>query len=127
MLDFYISHVYDSGIHNYYMDINTDFTGYISFIISGLIIISNILVAINANRYKKQLSPSRVNWLIFSLFTLTLTICWMLMKEISTINSFHHSFWGLLTPGFGIIGIFFGVGLEISGYILIKFKQSRIN
>jgi len=46
----------------------------------------------------------------------------MVMKEISTIISFNHSFWGLLSPGFGIIGLFLGATLEIVGFLLYRKK-----
>ncbi|GAG59391.1 unnamed protein product, partial [marine sediment metagenome] len=42
--------------------------------------------------------------------------------EITTINSFDHSFWDLLSPSFGIIGLFLGAGLEIIGFVLSKKK-----
>jgi len=120
MLDFYVSHVYEFNIHTTTMGLNTSLTGYISFTCSFLIIIFNILIIIGANKYRKGKLVSKINWLVFALITVTLTIAWMVMKEITTINSFNHSFWGLLSPGFGVIGPFLGAGLEIVGHIFSK-------
>ena len=126
MLDFYLSHVYEYGINSYYMDLNTSLTGYISFICSGLIIFSAVFILINANKYRKGKEVSKVNWLLSALLTISLGTFWMIMKEISTINSFHHSFWGLLSPRFGIIGIFLGAGLEILGFIIVKYSNLKV-
>ena len=122
MLDFYMSHVYEYGIHSYYMDINTSLTGYLSFICSGLIILSSVFVLINANKFRKEKKVSKAYWFISALLIISLGSFWMIMKEVSTINSFHHSFWGLLSPGFGIIGIFLGASLEILGFLLVRFN-----
>lgn len=126
MLDFYISLVYEYGFHTYYMDLNTSLTGYISFICSGVIILSSVFVLINANKFRKGKKVSKVNWLVSALLTISLGSFWMIMKEISTINSFHHSFWGLLNPGFGIIGIFLGAGLEILGFMIVKYSNLKL-
>jgi len=122
MLDFYFSHVYELGIHTTTIGLNTSITGYISFICSFLIILFNILIIISAIRYRKGILVSKINWLVFALLTVILTIVWMVMKEISTIISFNHSFWGLLSPGFGIIGLFLGATLEIVGFLLYRKK-----
>ncbi len=120
MLDFYFSHVYEFGIHTTTMGLNTSLTGYISFTISFLIIGFSIFIIISANKYRKGILIHKINWLIYALLTVILSIIWMVMKEISTMISFNHSFWGLLSPGFGIIGLFLGAGLEIVGYIFLK-------
>ena len=129
MLDFYVSHVYEYGVHSYYVDINTSLMGYISLICSGIIIFSSVFVLIKANKFRKGKEASEVSWFFSALLSIISASFWMVMKEIMTINSFHHSFWGLLSPGFGIIGIFFGAGLEIIGYMIVKYSnlESRYN
>ncbi|MFW9818929.1 MAG: hypothetical protein ACFFE5_04915 [Candidatus Thorarchaeota archaeon] len=124
MLDFYIAYDYTDGIlTTTRFGLNTSITGYISYMISFLIIGLTIFLLINAIRYKKKRLFPKINWLVFPILTLMLTIAWMAMKEVSTILSFNHSFWGLLSPGFGIIGLFLGDGIEIIGYILFKKSQ----
>ncbi len=124
MLDFYIAYDYTDGIlTTTRFGLNTSITGYISYVVSFLIIGSTILLLINAIRYKKRTLPPKINWLIFPILTLMLTIAWIVMKEVSTILSYNHSFWGLLSPGFGIIGLFSGAVLEIIGYIFFKKSQ----
>ncbi|MFX1304892.1 MAG: hypothetical protein ACFE9X_16175 [Promethearchaeota archaeon] len=126
MLDFYIAFDYTNGIlTTTRIGLNTSFTGYISFTISFLIIGLNIFLLISTIRYKKRnISPKSI-WLVFPILTVMLTITWMVMKEVSTILSHNHSFWGLLSPGFGMIGLFLGAGLEIIGYILLKKKLRK--
>ena len=126
MLDFYVSHVYyDTGVHTITVGLNTNLTGYISWLCSLLIITSSILIIISANNYRKGKLVAENKWLIFALITITPTIAWMIMKEINTINSFNHSFWGLLSPSFGIIGPFLGAGLEIVGFFLSMKERRR--
>lgn len=123
MLDFYVSLVFfENGTQTINTGINTSPTGYISWICSLLIIISSIIIILNANKYRKGIIVPKNNWLIFSLIITTLTLSWMIMKEISTINSYSHSFWGLLSPGFGIIGPFLGAGLILVGYLFLKIR-----
>ena len=123
MLDFYVSLVfYDNGTQTITAGLNTNLTGYISWTCSILIISLNILIILSANKYRKGKTITENNWLIYTIITITTTIEWMIMKEINTLNSFDHSFWGLLSPGFGIIGLFLGAGLEIIGFFLLKRK-----
>ena len=123
MLDFYVSFVfYESGVQTIRVGLNTSLTGYISFTCSFLIILFNILIVISANRDRKGKKVLKINKLVLALSTVILTILWMVMKEISTINSFNHSFWGLLSPGFGVIGLFLGAGLVIVGFILFFYN-----
>ena len=125
MLDFYISHTYELGVHTTRMGLNTSLTGWISWISSFLILIFNIFIIVSANKDRKGISVSRINWLVVALLTVILTIGWMVMKEITTLISFEHSFWGLLSPSFGIIGLYLGAGLEIIGFLLSKSKRLR--
>ena len=120
MLDFYYSHVYNSGIHTYTIHQSTSLTGFISIINSSIVILSNIFILLNVNKYRKENVNPKYYWLIVALLTITITIVWIIMKEITTLNSFHHSFWGLLSPGFGIIGPFIGAGLEITGFLILR-------
>jgi len=123
MLDFYVSLAfYDNGTETITTGLNTSLAGYISWICSILIIVLNLLIILSANKYRKGKTVSENNWLIFALITITTTIMWMIVKEIYTRNSFDHSFWGLLSPGFGIIGPFLGASLEIIGFFLLKRK-----
>lgn len=123
MLDFYIAFDYIDGIlTTIRIGLNTSFTGYISFTLSFLIIGLNTYLLISSIRYKKITLSPKMNWLVFPILTVMLTIAWMVMKEVSTISSHNHSFWGLLRPGFGIIGLFTGAGLEILGYVFLKKK-----
>jgi glucan phosphoethanolaminetransferase (alkaline phosphatase superfamily) len=126
MLDFYIAYDYMDGIlTTTRFGLSTSITGHISYIISFLIIGLTIFLLISVIRYKKRGLLPKINWLGFSILIMILTIAWMVMKEVSTILSYNHSFWGLLSPGFGIIGLFSGAGLEIIGYI--SFKKSQRN
>lgn len=121
MLDFYVSNVYyENGVQTTTIGLNISLTGYISITSSILIIISSILIIISANKFRKRIPYSNIDWLTLALLTVSLTILWMVMKETSTRISFNHSFWGLLSPAFGIIGPFIGSGLEIIGFILIR-------
>lgn len=129
MLDFYFSHVYELGVDKYTFHQSTSFTGYISIFASITIIISNIFIILSVRKYRKENLEFKKNWLILALITISLTIGWMIMKEISTIISFGHSFWGLLSPSFGIIGPFIGGSLVVLGYIFYKLqlKNNKIS
>ncbi|MFX1589884.1 MAG: hypothetical protein ACFFC1_17210 [Promethearchaeota archaeon] len=123
MLDFYVSLAfYDNGTQTITTGLNTSITGYISWTCSILIIALNILIILSANKYRKENLAKQNKWLIFAIITITIVIVWMIMKEINTQSSFGHSFWGLLSPGFGIIGPYVGAGLEIIGFFLSKKK-----
>ena len=117
----------DNGVESYTIHQSTSLTGIISIMGSSLIIISNLLVVISANKYRKSSSTPRFNWLGIALLTIVLTIGWIIMKEISTLISFDHSFWGLLSPSFGIIGPFVGASLEIMGYMFMKKQVGKDN
>lgn len=126
MLDFYIAYDYTDGIlTTIRFGLNSSITGYISYIVSFLIIGLTIFLLISIIRYKKRGLLPKNNWLGFPILIMVLTIAWMVMKEVSTILSFNHSFWGLLSPGFGIIGLFLGAGLQIAGYIFLKKIQKE--
>ena len=125
MLDFYIAYDYMDGIlTTTRFGLSTSITGHISYIISFLIIGLTILLLVSVIKYKKRDLFPKFNLLGFPILIVVLTIAWMVMKEISTILSYNHSFWGLLSPGFGIIGLFLGAGLQIVGYIFLK-KNSK--
>ncbi|MFX0077016.1 MAG: hypothetical protein ACFE96_16335 [Candidatus Hermodarchaeota archaeon] len=125
MLDFYYSHTYSGGIHTYTIHQSTSLTGWISIISSSFVILSNIFILITANRYRKGNFNPKYYCLIVALLTISITIGWMIMKEITTLNSFDHSFWGLLSPHFGIIGPFIGAGLEITGFLLLRKQREQ--
>jgi len=120
MMDFYVSHVYEAGTHTTTIGLNTNVFGFISLTSSLIIMALSVISIISVIKFKKGTLESKNIWLISSLSTIIITIGWMIIKEIYTLIRFNHSFWGLLSPSFGIIGPFIGAGLEIVGFLLIK-------
>jgi len=50
----------------------------------------------------------------------------MIMMEVSRVILFGHTFWGFLSPGFGVIAPFLVAGLEIAGFVLMKKKLRNL-
>ncbi|MFX0024656.1 MAG: hypothetical protein ACFE9S_20255 [Candidatus Hermodarchaeota archaeon] len=121
MINLFFSYRYESGIHTTRIEFDFQLISFIpSIICTAIIIILSITTIKTAINYRKRESIPKISWLILGLIVLFATVFWMIMIEISRWVLYDHSFWANLSPGFGIIGLFVGAGLEIVGYIFLK-------
>ena len=67
---------------------------------------------------RKGVIETRISWLVVAIATIIASVIWMIMMEVSRRLLFGHEFWGLISPGFGIIGPYIGASLEIIGFLL---------
>jgi len=96
-------------------------------IILSVIIFLCILALIGSSfLYRKRMRNGKVNpivWLGASICILGSTIAWIIIIEAVMFPSF----WSIINPGFGVIGMFIGSILSIIGYggAKISMKQKR--
>ena len=100
-----------------------------SVIISIVIVISIIALLASANKYRNDRKVGIISngkGLTSSIFIIVSTIAWIISIETVYISG-GMSFWGLTSPGFGVIGMFLGSVITIIGYAVSKYgsKQRR--
>ena len=100
-----------------------------SVIISIVIVISIIALLASANKCRKDKKEGNIGnsrGLTPSILIIVSTIAWIISIEIVYMSG-GMSFWGLTSPGFGVIGMFLGSALTIIGYAVSKYgsKQRR--
>ena len=76
--------------------------------------------------YRKGVLDIKISWLVSAIVIVIAAIIWMIMIDVSRRVLYGHQFWGLLSPGFGIIGPFLGTGIEIIGFLLSRKKSGSI-
>ncbi|MFW9818928.1 MAG: hypothetical protein ACFFE5_04910 [Candidatus Thorarchaeota archaeon] len=125
MINLFYSYRYESGIHTTRIEFDIQLISFIpSIICTSILIISSIITIKTAINYRERDAIPKINWLFLALIVLFVTVFWIIMIEISRWVLYGHSFWANLSPGFGIIGLFLGAGLQIVGYIFLR-KISR--
>ncbi|MHA2037865.1 MAG: hypothetical protein ACW972_01490 [Promethearchaeota archaeon] len=121
MCSLFFSHRFEMGIYTTRIEFDIQLISLIPSIICSLIIaILSMVTIITANKYRKGTIDINVSWVVSAVVIIFTTIIWMVMMEISRRVLYGHGFWGLFSPGFGVIVPFLGAGLEIVGYILLK-------
>ena len=125
--------LYDPYDDIYYTD--TQLTDNVRLLIPSIIcsififIFAVILIAsANLNRTgKKEFNELKRSWYGLSFLSIITTAAWMISYEIIIYIEISQSFWNVMDPGFGVIGIFLGALISIIGTIvanyLIKQKQ----
>jgi hypothetical protein len=127
MINLFFSYRYESGIHTTRIEFDIQLISFIPAIIcTSLIMILSITTIITANKYRKREIIPKISWLYLALTVLFATIFWMIMMEVSRWVLYGHSFWGILSPGFGIFGLFLGVGLQLVGYVFLRKNAKEI-
>ena len=101
-----------------------------SIAISVLVFISFFRVFKSSYRVwkgEKSLMDVKGKWKFMSIILIISTIGWIVWIEIAMFISsgFQIGFWPGMAPGFGIIGIFLGVGFIIIGLLLIDINNKR--
>ena len=102
----------------------TDPLQLISSLLASIIIITCILIVImsnykNRNDLKKGIvNPSTL--IIPSILIIITTSMWMILMEIAELQLYDISMWNRYIAHFGVIGMFIGAGLNITGFFLIK-------
>jgi hypothetical protein len=96
----------------------------ISSVIASTIIITCIMIILalnikNRNSLKKGIISSASS-LVPAILIIITTATWMIMMEIAELQLYDLSMWGRYLPNFGLIGMFLGAGLIISGFLLLK-------
>ncbi len=121
IINLFFSYRYESGLHTTRIEFDFQLISFIpSIICTAIIIIITITTIKTGINYRKREGIPKINWLILGLIVIFATVFWMIMIEISRWVLYGHSFWANLSPGFGVIGLFVGAGLEIVAYIFLK-------
>ncbi len=121
IINLFFSYRYESGIPTTRIEFDIQLISFIpSIICSLLIMILGITTILTANNYRKGELIPKISWLVSAIVVIVATIIWMIMIEVSRWILYGHSFWGNISPGVGIIGLFLGAGLEIVGYIFLR-------
>ncbi|MFX1378283.1 MAG: hypothetical protein ACFFA4_04245 [Promethearchaeota archaeon] len=97
----------------------------ISAICSLLVLISIILIISKAYKTRKYSYVS--TWLAPSILMMIGTIGWIVGMELNGRIFYDVSLWSVISPGFGVIGMFLGGILSIVGHVISKTspKQPR--
>jgi len=105
-----------------------------SIVISVLVFIAFFKIFKSSYRVwkgEKSLIDVKGSWKVMSILLVFSTIGWIVWIEIAMFISsgFQIGFWPGMAPGFGIVGIFLGVGFNIIGLLLIDInnKRARMN
>jgi hypothetical protein len=121
MINLFFSYRYESGIHTTSIEFDVQLISLIpSIICSSIIMVLSIITIMTAYKYRKSERIPKISWLCLASGVIIATLIWMIMMEVSRWVLYGHSFWGILSPAFGVIGLFLGAGFEIIGYIFLK-------
>ena len=119
---------------------NTQFTDNINLLIPS--IICSILVFIfavfligSANSIrtgKKEFFKSRKGFYAVSVLLIITTAVWMIVYEVVSYIEVSQSWWDVMDPGFGVIGIFLGatisiIGIAIANYLISQKQRMQIH
>ena len=92
-------------------------TLFISLTSTIIVIIASIVAIVSANNDRKRGYYPKSTLIIVGCSLVIIIIFYIIMIEILTLN---FSFWAILNPGFGIIGVFIGAGLIIATHFIRK-------
>ncbi|TFF94220.1 MAG: zinc ribbon domain-containing protein [Promethearchaeota archaeon] len=94
----------------------------IRLITGGIVIVSVVLVyyLISYRNGKIGTEKLQLVYLIYPIVYTTLLIGWILLWEFSYFIFQDKNFWGMYSPGFGLITAFIGAALVLFGILLIK-------
>lgn len=95
----------------------------ISVSCSILVLISIIIIISKANKTRKYGDESK--WLGASILLIISTIAWIAGMEINGRIFFSISLWSVISPGFGVIGMFLGAILSIIGHGISKMSPRQ--
>ena len=94
-----------------------------SVIFSIIIIICIGIIGLSAYKHRKDFKNGIIKKkysLIPALVIIISVITWMITMEIAELAIYDLSMWERYTPNFGVIGMFLGSILIISGFVLIR-------
>ncbi len=96
----------------------------ISLISSLIVLIGIISLIAKANSYRKNQSLEG-KWISPSILLIIGSLIWIVGMEIYSQIDIGLSFWTFISPGFGVIGPFFGAIITLIGYAVIRSKPKQ--
>lgn len=95
-----------------------------SIICSVIVGFSAMLIIFCAYNYRKREKDPKNLLIISALAVIISTIVWIIFMEIGWLLYHDQSFWDAYSPSFGLVGIFLGAILTITGYFILKKNRS---
>ena len=80
--------------------------------------------AISCRKDTKRGIVGKSFWLTPAILTIMSTIAWMISVEFVYLSG-GMTFWSVVSPGFGVIGMFLGTILAIIGYVISKSSANK--
>jgi hypothetical protein len=99
-----------------------------SIICSFLVLFCAIVLLILANLYrigKREFNEVKKSWYCLSVLLIITTAIWMIIYEVVNFVETSESWWDVMDPGFGVIGIFFGAMISIIGTAIANYLIRR--
>jgi hypothetical protein len=132
-LDFYVWMwgLASISIYDYYYGTYTDttFTDNIgllipSIICSIIIFIGAVVLISSANMNRKStrgLQRVKNTWYALSILLILTTAAWMIVYEVEAQVDIGMSWWETMDPGFGVIGVFIGASISLTGTVVFSY------